>query len=130
MDHEVRVFVEDRRFTVQDHELRAVPLRQRHEPRHRRNEHRRAGEQPELLVGDRSYAVTVEDVSIGGARVRALGDPVRFRLTAAHVTRVLSEPDLAASMRESGLAQAARFTWKACARATANVYAALAQERW
>lgn len=51
--------------------------------------------------------------------------PTDDEALAAAVTRVLSAPDLAASMRAKGLAQAARFTWHACAHETADVYAAL-----
>ena len=53
--------------------------------------------------------------------------PTDDEALAAHVTRVLTEPDVAASLRARGLTQAARFTWAACARETADVYAELAQ---
>lgn len=53
--------------------------------------------------------------------------PTDDEALAAGVTQILTEPELAASMRAQGLAQAARFTWEACARATADVYAEFAQ---
>jgi glycosyltransferase involved in cell wall biosynthesis len=41
---------------------------------------------------------------------------------AAALVRVATEPELAASMRERGLARAAELSWEACARGTLDVY--------
>jgi len=47
---------------------------------------------------------------------------------AASIVKVLTDPSLAADLRRRGLAQAARFTWQATARATLAVYSALASD--
>jgi glycosyltransferase involved in cell wall biosynthesis len=41
---------------------------------------------------------------------------------AVHMSRILNDPALAASLRERGLKQAARFTWQAAADQTLAIY--------
>jgi glycosyltransferase involved in cell wall biosynthesis len=51
-----------------------------------------------------------------------LFDPEDVGAIAAAIQRLLTEPDLRARLAERGRAQAARFTWKACAQATVASY--------
>jgi alpha-1,3-rhamnosyl/mannosyltransferase len=50
-----------------------------------------------------------------------LADPRRPAAFAGALRRLLAEPDLAARLREAGLARAAEFTWERCARETARI---------
>jgi len=52
-------------------------------------------------------------------------DPTRPEHIAAAMERVLDDPGLRARLRRLGRERAARFTWEACARATAAVYGRL-----
>ena len=51
-----------------------------------------------------------------------LVDPLDLEAIASAIQRLLSEPVLAAHLREKGLAQAAKFTWERTARMTLAVY--------
>ncbi|MCS7064522.1 MAG: glycosyltransferase family 4 protein, partial [Methylacidiphilales bacterium] len=51
-----------------------------------------------------------------------LVDPYNPRAIAEGICRILQNPDLAATLRQKGLAQAQKFTWTACARATLTAY--------
>ena len=57
---------------------------------------------------------------VGGAGL--LVDPRDADGFADAIARVLSAPELAADLRERGLARAAEHTWEACAAATVRVY--------
>jgi glycosyltransferase involved in cell wall biosynthesis len=57
-----------------------------------------------------------------GGKAAVYFDPRNLEEMAAVIGRVLDSPDLQADMRESGLRQAARFTWEECARKHLVVY--------
>ncbi len=48
---------------------------------------------------------------------------------AAAIQRVLTEPELAATLRTTGIVQAAKFRWETCAQATVEVYQATRKRR-
>lgn len=48
---------------------------------------------------------------------------------AAAIQRVIAEPGLAERLRERGIAQAARFTWRSCAARTVDVYEEVMERR-
>jgi glycosyltransferase involved in cell wall biosynthesis len=54
-------------------------------------------------------------------------DPNDTEGFAQAIIRVLTQPELAASMRTKGFEQSARFTWKTAARQTLDVYEAVAE---
>jgi len=53
-------------------------------------------------------------------------DPDDVDALVQSITRVLTQPELAADMRERGFAQSARFRWQAAAHQTLDVYEAVA----
>jgi glycosyltransferase involved in cell wall biosynthesis len=55
-----------------------------------------------------------------------LVDPADVDAIAGAVQRVLTEPDLAAGLRERGLRRSAEFTWDRCAEGTVAAYRAVA----
>ena len=58
-----------------------------------------------------------------------LADPEDDDALAAACERVLSEPALAAELRERGFERATAYSWQACAEATMGVYRRLGQDR-
>ena len=68
-----------------------------------------------------SHAASLPEVAGDAALLIDPHDPADL---VAALTRLLTQPDLAADLRTRGLAQAARFTWAAAARATVAVYQA------
>ncbi|MCA1554672.1 MAG: glycosyltransferase family 4 protein, partial [Chloroflexi bacterium] len=65
------------------------------------------------IVGDAGFLVNPDDVN---------------RLAGAIIASLIDEP-LRAEHRVKGLAQAAKFSWQQCARATAKVYRDVVSER-
>jgi alpha-1,3-rhamnosyl/mannosyltransferase len=66
-----------------------------------------------------SLTPAVEEVTEGAAMLCDADNPHEWAKT---LEQVLSDPKTAANLREAGRKRAAQFSWKKCARETADLY--------